>query len=282
MTTVTEDVDLPGIEDNFTTPVTITISVVGENGRDIRAFHASTGVTLISPNKFRLDSADTTWSLDLLPNDELTPSGTTYKRVVTVGTKFQSEDFFFVPDMGGPFSVQDLLTDPPETLESSALATHAADTTLHAGSELFYAERAATSDIVVPAGSGASSYIPITGAEGVVTVPDRPYVLEFGVFGVIADSDATAQITILIDGDITPEILLGGSIGLTTAGVASQFFNSSGFMRVPNAYHAPTPGDMVAYALGVRRVSGTGTITINTTDDEAFGRNGAVLRAVTT
>lgn len=123
--TVNEDIDLPGLEEDFTTPITITVAVVGENSREIRAFHPSSGVTLVSPNRFRLDSSTTTWSLELLPNDELVPTGTVYKRTITVGTRFSQEDLFAVPTTGGPYTVEELLTDAPGALTSSALTVHA-------------------------------------------------------------------------------------------------------------------------------------------------------------
>lgn len=124
MTTINEDIDLPGVEEDFTTPIFITVAVVGENSREIRAFHPSTGVTLVSPNRFRLNSNTTTWSLDLLPNEELVPEGTVYKRTITVGTRFSQEDLFLVPPTGGPFTVEELLTEEPATLESSSLQSH--------------------------------------------------------------------------------------------------------------------------------------------------------------
>jgi hypothetical protein len=275
MTVVTEDIDLPGIVENFTTPVTVTVSLVGANGRETHAFHTPSSTTLVSNNRFRLDAVSTVWSLDLLPNSELLPAGTVYRRTIAVGTRFTANDFFEVPDVGGPFTVEDLLTDPPAALASSALAAHAADTTLHGGTELLFAERAAMAHVSV----ASATAVPIPGVEGIITVPDRPYIVRYEAIGRIDDANASGAVVIAINGNM--DILGSGATSVRTATIAEEFVTWEGTFRVPNAYHAPTPGDQVEYDLRVRRLSGTGNVVVRTTDDGGFGRNSASLQVVT-
>lgn len=275
MPIVLEDVDLPGVIDNFDTSVTISVSLAGAGGKDVRGFHTPSDTTIVSPNTFKLDRVSTTWQLDLRANDEILPAGTVYKRVITIGSRFTAIDYFVMPVGGGPYTLEDLLTEKPEEIESSALATHAGDTTLHGGTQLFYAERSNMPNITADSGT----FVVIGGAQGVVTVPDRPYVVKFGCAGTIATANDMGQVIIAIDGDET--FMAGSSAPVQTAVIAGQHVTYVGEMRVPNAYHAPTAGDEVTYDLRVRNVAGTGDVVIRSQDDGLSGQVAVQLYAET-
>lgn len=67
---------------------------------------------------------DEEWEEDLAPNSGITPGGTVWTRVQTKGG-FQSTSHALVPASGSTLDWTDLLTDPPESPETSALADHA-------------------------------------------------------------------------------------------------------------------------------------------------------------
>lgn len=56
------------------------------------------------------------WSLNLIPNSELTPSGTAYKVFHYIPGTVTSEAVFIVPPTGGPYTLFSLLTDAPEDI----------------------------------------------------------------------------------------------------------------------------------------------------------------------
>lgn len=117
MTTVTEELVLPdGTEaDGWT----VTIQLAGENGNPVEGFDTVADTTVVG----RLSPAitDGAWSADLVPNDNITPTGTVWKRTVVggggVGSGARSwTDYFTVPVGGGPVVLADRLTQPPGAL----------------------------------------------------------------------------------------------------------------------------------------------------------------------
>lgn len=118
MTTVTEDLDLPsGVNPEN---VVITVYLAGENGAALsEAYNASTGKTIVGKHRFN-PAADGTWSLDLDPNADLTPTGTVWARTVSVAQPGGSP-FATVPATGGPYRWDQILASPPGALTPAAL-----------------------------------------------------------------------------------------------------------------------------------------------------------------
>lgn len=112
--TVTETLDLPG---SGTPTVTVTIELVGAGGLPVEGFGSSTIVGRLNPT---LTAG--AWSETLVSNDDITPSGTVYKRTVQPARGQGWSDFFAVPTGGGTHQLLTLLTDPPGSLEPAALA----------------------------------------------------------------------------------------------------------------------------------------------------------------
>lgn len=126
MTVVTEQLALP----DGTAPGgwTVTITLAGENGETIEGFNSDDDETVIGRVRTSLTAGS--WSTDLTPNDSITPAGSVYKRTITGGGGVGSggtthSDYFSVPDGGGPYVLEDLLTDVPGALPSPQAVTQA-------------------------------------------------------------------------------------------------------------------------------------------------------------
>lgn len=118
MTQVTEDLDLPSGVDPAN--VVVTVYLAGEDGAALpEAYNASTGKTIVG--RHRLNPAtDGTWSLELDPNEDLTPTGTVWARTVSVAQPGGSP-FATVPATGGPYRWDQILASPPGALTPAAL-----------------------------------------------------------------------------------------------------------------------------------------------------------------
>lgn len=117
MTTVTEDLDLPGGVEP--TNVVVTVYLAGEGGAALpEAFNQSTGKTIVGRHKLN-PAADGTWSLELDPNGDLIPEGTVWARTVSVAQPGGSP-LATVP-ASGPVRWDEILADPPGALATAAL-----------------------------------------------------------------------------------------------------------------------------------------------------------------
>lgn len=121
MTTVTEDLDLPG--GGSPKQVVVSVFLAGEGGDPLPAGYATAdGVTVVGRHQLRPDD-DGTWEIDLVPNDEITPAGTVWGIVLSgSGAKVdRTARFIEVPDSGGPYTVEELLVDPPGAIATAQL-----------------------------------------------------------------------------------------------------------------------------------------------------------------
>ena len=121
MTVVQQTLVVPGGEPAAFAIVTVTLA-----GPDGAAFE-SDDETLVYREKLRVDE-DGFWTINLTPNDEIVPSGTVWRRTVTAprSKRVVADDYFLVPKTNGPYELQDLLVDPPDSIEPTALAAHVA------------------------------------------------------------------------------------------------------------------------------------------------------------
>lgn len=122
MTVITETLDLP--DGTAPSGYVVTIALAGENGEEIEGFVSGENTTLVG--RVREHLTDGAWSVDLIPNDDITPAGTVYKRTIEGpsgrgGARWV--DYFDVPDAGGPYVLEDRLTDPPGDLPDPQAVT---------------------------------------------------------------------------------------------------------------------------------------------------------------
>lgn len=233
MTTVTENIDLPGLAlpDDA---VSIEIALIDADQRPLAVYHTGGGLSIISPYTFRL-ATNSIWSLDLKANSEITPGGTTYRRIVRYRDQaFQA--YFTVPAVGGPFRIDELLTDPPAAIANSALATHANDTSLHGGGQ-----RLAIAHLGNQL-TASTAYVDLPGATFAINNPtsgklalvlDVPASIEestrFGRFRIVAGATTIWERT------------------TNPASVANQAYHFSGTCELPNTLYTPVPGALVTY-----------------------------------
>jgi len=120
MATVTNTVVLP----DGTPPAqcTVTVDLVGSTTRRIPGWVTATGDTILSVSQ--PVATNGTWSIDLVPNADITPTGTVY-RVTEYADRHTYTHHITVTSGGG--ELFDLLDDPPATIESSALAAFKAN-----------------------------------------------------------------------------------------------------------------------------------------------------------
>ena len=86
------------------------------------------GDTALASSTVRPTVSNGSWSADLEPNEGIDPPGTAYRiREYANGKSWVS--YIEVPPAGG--AVHDLLVDRPSSVQSSALAAHAADSSTH-------------------------------------------------------------------------------------------------------------------------------------------------------
>lgn len=232
MTLVFEDKDLPG-GDAPTAAVNVTLWGAGQpiTGRQI-----STGKIVTGTKRVDVDE-DGYWELNLVPNVDIAPEGTTYRIDQLVGCD-RYITFINVPVTGGPFNVLTIEDDAMNTVAPSLLSVHASDTTLHAGHELAVATIGAPGFTIT-----GTSDADITGLSITFTVPSQPYRVEFSIPMFVDDNTGVVRV-ILTDG--TNSILIMDNFRATQAGDQKRM---NAWCRVPNLFHAPTPGTTVTYKL---------------------------------
>lgn len=123
MTVVQETLVLPGGDPAAF--AVITVQLVGPDG----AAFVPPDETIVATEKIRAN-VDGEWSIDLVPNSEIIPEGTTWRRTVTAARSIRqavADDYLLVPDSVAPVEVQDILVDPPGPVPSAPLASHIVD-----------------------------------------------------------------------------------------------------------------------------------------------------------
>lgn len=101
--------------------VTVTVVLAGSDGVPLPAGYATTaGETVIGRYVTTPDTAGL-WSLDLERNDQITPTGTAWK-VVLSGSGVSTTPRYVDVDGAGPFDVADILTEAPASVATSTYA----------------------------------------------------------------------------------------------------------------------------------------------------------------
>jgi hypothetical protein len=158
MPIVYEDLDLPA---GATPQVAVDVRLAGNGGRPIVGKVISTGKTVYGTEHLTIGQGideQGIWQLDLPSNADILPAGTTW-RVDRYGTCDASTSYLSVPVTGGPYLTFDLEADPLNDIAPGALASHAADGTLHGGGvELDYAD--ITSSVIVTGSAFAAAAVP--------------------------------------------------------------------------------------------------------------------------
>ena len=106
----------------------VVIELAGENGRPLSGGY-------VSASDYTIESAYTiesltagVWSQSLVANSLISPAGTVWR--VTEQVDGRNHVYYLtVPDGAGPYFVEDILTDAPSSVASSALRNHLEDTT---------------------------------------------------------------------------------------------------------------------------------------------------------
>lgn len=119
MATVSETLDLPG----GGTPegVIVTIALAGTDGTVLPVGYGTIAGTSIVGRYQLSPDATGLWTIDLPRNDEITPTGTAWK-VVLSGSGVSTEPRYIDVDGAGPFDVADILTEAPATIATSTYA----------------------------------------------------------------------------------------------------------------------------------------------------------------
>lgn len=172
MTTITEDLDLP--DTGTPTPAMVLIRLAGAQGRPVVGHQVSTGRTIVgetilSRQNGGINNAGV-WAIDLAPNADITPSGTTwYVERHVPGCADMPPMFLTVPVTGGPFSPYEVEDDPLGTIAPSALEAHRANLSLHGGGIILDYKYLTTAITVTGTGGGLTA-APVSALT--VTVPD--------------------------------------------------------------------------------------------------------------
>lgn len=116
----------------------------------------------------------------------------------------------------------------------------------------------------------------IPGMSITLTVPTRPYVVRFFVYGTIEEVGAKGIISMV-------ETTSSGTVGYaeivkahTSQGINTFYFE----LRVPGTFHAPAPGSTVTYKLQAHSSVATSDFTIFIGDLGGFGQWNATLVAL--
>lgn len=262
MPLVFEDIDLPGGANPGLDHVEITLFGAGQ---PVRGRQVSTGKTIGGTARVPVDATGS-WSIDLVSNFDIAPSGTTYQIKSIIGCD-ELISFVSVPITGGPYIASTIEDDSMNSVAQSLLAQHASDTSLHAGHEL------GTATIGFPGFSTSSTtMVDVTGMSITFTVPNRPYRVEFSIPMLVDDtaSSTTVQLTDAVNDELFNDIF-----NTTTT---NQGRRMNGWCRVPNAFHNPTPGTTVTYKL--QMLVSAGTVVAAIVPDLFGARNIPIIQAI--
>jgi len=194
VTVVQEDLDKPDTTTPW--PAQVWVTLVGGQGRPVVGRALSTGKKFVGTTVLMtgngINSAGV-WSMDLWPNSDIAPEGTTWmvERFVP-GCVSYEPSFLTVPVTGGPYDPFDLEDDPLGTVTPTALAAHASRLDLHGGGlEIAFAFSSTAVTITGTGGGLFNAAVPGL----LVTVPDlaRPVYLIGHVPGLQAASNAPAE-----------------------------------------------------------------------------------------
>lgn len=251
MTAVYEDLDLPS--GDTPVPAEVRIRLAGAQGRPVLGKTISTNKAIIGESVLRIGAGINSaglWTLDLWPNDDIAPAGTTWQITRKVGCdKFTS--YISVPVTGGPYEAFTREDDPLGTITPSALAAHGSDFTLHGGG-IEVDSAVITSPVTITGTGGGLTAAAVPGL--LVTAPSVPRILHiWAIVPVLQTSGGPAEATY----GIFPSGSLGAFAALDVANPPG--LNTTLARRAILFAELPalTPGDYV--------VAGTGTSSNFTT-----------------
>lgn len=161
MATVTNTITLP--DGSTPTRAVVQIRLVGSSNGSVNGWVTATDEAVVStvvPNV-----TNGSWSVDLIPNEDISPSGTAYRVIEYVrGAKYTS--YIEVGSGGG--TVHDLLVDAPGSAPSPGTEAHNLALTAHSGilqrQTMIYAADYATLQLAADAAASASKPLWIDGA----------------------------------------------------------------------------------------------------------------------
>lgn len=177
MTVIYEDLDLPDTSTPW--PAEVRVRLAGAQGRPVLGKTVSTGKAIVGERLLSTGNGISNagvWSMDLVPNSDILPAGTTYRVERRVAQCSAYVSFITVPVTGGPFEAFTREDDPLGTITPSALSAHASDPSLHGGGiEIAFAS--ISSSVTVTGTGGGLFTAAVPGL--LVTVPDlaRPVYL---------------------------------------------------------------------------------------------------------
>ncbi len=288
MPTVTEQATLPADVDPTRCRVEVQLyqadRTILKEARD-----TVSGETVVGRHELVLDGttasspAEGAWSLVLPGNSTLTPSGTVWGRTLSGPRVPSTLSYATVSSSGGPFQWKAIETDPPVAIDPAGLAAHAADSLLHGGGQLLaYADRATSFT------TASTSATDVTGVTITFVVPEGPYVVECGAFGLIEEGRA-GQIAVASGsrtGGVTT-LTTGAAHGLTQGRVAyvtvaDTTYNGSWALATGSGttltYNQTGVGNDASSGVGTVADVGTpgagGTIQITLSDNTIIGQDG--------
>lgn len=267
MPTLEQDIDLPGGGDPA--GVRATVQLWGA-GHPVAGLNPATGDTIAGSAQ----ALSPGWSIaNLVGNADLLPAGTVYRVEETwFDLPAKLVRYVSMPAAGGPYKVSEILTEMPASIESPALAAHAADTDLHGGGRLLSIVSKTDGSFVTSAFG-----VPITGMDMPVVVPAksdgtiRPYVVRFFADVIVSGASPANMFAA-----IQPRV--GGAQiaaewrteGHSSTDGAAQRLTAFFEVDVPNALHNPTPGSTVTYQPYAFVFPGAPT-TLTVLAQQAFG-----------
>jgi hypothetical protein len=247
MPTLTEAIRNPG--DLAPPTTTVTLELWGDTG-PIAGYKPTSAVTIAG----RTTGSGGTWSIpDVVGNDDITiPAGTVYRVIRHLqGVDEPLIEFIDMPTSGGPYRIDQILTDPPAALTPSGLAAHAADTAVHGGGQRIFAANVAANFT-----TASTTYVDLPGATATFTIPARPFAvfLQLPVF--VEESNASGDIQIL-----------AGSTVVTAAAINRQTIagpsNTMAFgFQAPLPIWNPTPGTSVTVKVQMKSSVATSDLTV--------------------
>lgn len=122
----------------------------------------------------------------------------------------------------------------------------------------------------------STTAVNIPGLAITFTVPNRPYVVRFFVYGTIEEVGAKGVVSLR---ETTSSSVVGYTEVVkahTSQGITTFYFE----VRAPGTFHAPTPGSTVTYQLQANSTVGTSDFTIFAGDLGGFGQWNATLAAL--
>lgn len=212
------------------------------------AGHDNTSSSLIHGECVVQPDSSGFWSVDLVPNSDISPENTTYKIERTTGCG-KIVSYINVPAEGGPYEAFTIEGDPMNSITPSALSGHAGDLDLHGGGiEIAYAEITASVRVTGTGAGFGGEMREIPGLQVVIPDLDRPIYLESKIQVSAPASTITATSGLAVRDTDTLQTML---LALDGSSIKSVPVDTSVPARIPNCIVRLPPhsaGDYSAFA----------------------------------